>query len=356
MRMISINAIKGNEVIAKDVYSEFDTILMPVGTVLKKEYAYRLKDLNITHVFIEDELATGVKVEEMTELKIKEDCEKIVKETLDRFIQCGNVELENIKVAAQKIIFNLLEQPKVIYNMSGIRNHNEGVYAHSINVSGLAVFLALRMKLSKEKVNEIAIGSLLHDIGHKYMKEKIRDIEYNQLNEKEKKELKMHVIYGYSALEYESWIPKRAKDIIINHHEHMDGSGYPRHLEGEKVKLFTNIVTVCDLFDRMVYGIYEKPMKIHKVIEYIVGQGGLKFDLDVVKVFNASIAAYPNGTIILTNEGEVGIVLRQNASCPTRPVIRMLKKASGEFYEQWVEKDLIKELSLFIEDTMTEEV
>lgn len=352
MRKININGIKGNEVLAKDVYSKFDTILMPVGTIIKMEYKERLKDLNINHIFIEDDISKGVNTKEITEIQIKEECQKAVTETLDKFIQCGNSELEKIKEVAEKIVNELLEQPEIIYNMSGVREENEDVYAHSINVCGLSVFIALRMKLPKEKVKEIAVGSLLHDIGFKFIKRSWDGCTYDQLAEKEKKELKMHVVYGYSAVEYETWISKMAKDIILNHHEKVDGTGYPRHLKKEKLNIGTNIVSVCDTFDRYVYGIFNRAKKVHEVIEYIVGQGGKKFDIEVVKVFNKSVAAYPNGTVVLTNKSEMGIVLRQNISFPTRPIIRLLRDAQGRQYKDWIEKDLVKELTLFIVDTI----
>ena len=65
-----------------------------------------------------------------------------------------------------------------------------------------------------------------------------------------------------------------------------------------------------------------------------------------------SVAAYPNGTIVITNEKETGIVLRQNAKCPTRPVIRIITDCNGNKVTSWIEKDLKKELTLFIRDTI----
>ena len=72
----------------------------------------------------------------------------------------------------------------------------------------------------------------------------------------------------------------------------------------------------------------------------------------MVEVFNRSIAAYPNGSTVLTSEGEVGVVVRQNKEMPTRPILRMISNKQGEKYQGVVEKDLVKELSLFIKDTI----
>ncbi len=352
MRKISVKSIKGDEVLAQDILSEYDTLLMSAGVVLKKEYVYRLEDMGIQYIYVEDVYAEEVNEENITEIKIKEQCKKVVQETMDKFFYCGNSELEVLKEVAQEIIVDLLEEPEIMYNVSGVRQKVESAYSHSINVAALAVFLALRMRISKDQVREIAIGSLLHDIGYTYVKTDMKDKKYEEYSEKEKKEMQMHVIYGYTAIEKQNWISKLAKDIILHHHEYVDGTGYPMHIDGEKIRLGTKIVAICDTFDRLIYGNLGEAMKVHEAMEYIASNAGIKFDSKVVEVFNRSIAAYPNGSTVLTSEGEVGVVVRQNKEMPTRPILRMISNKQGEKYQGVVEKDLVKELSLFIKDTI----
>ena len=71
MRSVSVNVLKGNEIIAKDIISESGIILMSEGTVVKKEYISKLIELVITNIFIKDEIAEGIKVDELIEIKIK---------------------------------------------------------------------------------------------------------------------------------------------------------------------------------------------------------------------------------------------------------------------------------------------
>lgn len=351
MRKILVDSIAGTEILARDVYSDMDTILMSAGITLKKEYAERLKTLNINYIYIEDELAQGINEQEIIEKKIKEQCQDVVKETLQKYAYCGDAQLERLKAVAEEIIYDLLEQPEVMFNMEGVRQNSDSVYSHSLNVCALSVFVALRMKLPKEKVEEIAVGSILHDIGFSYLPIDYRNIRFEELTEKEFKEIKKHAIYGYSAIEKEAWISDAAKNIILSHHERLDGSGYPLRLRAEKIKLETRIVSVCDAFDCFVYGYFTPQMKVHEAIEYIVSQGTTQFDLSVTQMFKNSVAAYPNGTIVITNEGEFGIVLYQNKGFPTRPVIRMIYDSGGNKYKEWVQKDLTKLLTLFIRDT-----
>ena len=354
MRKLAIKAIKGDEILAQDIISDYDTLLMSAGVVLKKEYVHRLEELGIQHIYVDDAYAEGIEKKDITEIKIKEQCQKEVQETLDRFVYCGNSKLEVLKEVAQEIIVDLLEEPEIMFNVSGVRQKSESAYSHSINVAALAVFIALRMNLKKEKIREIAVGSLLHDIGYTYVNTEIKDKKYTDFSDKEKKEMQMHVIYGYTAIENEKWLSNTAKDIILHHHEYVNGTGYPMHIDGEKMRMGSKIVAVCDTFDRLIYGVFSPCMKVHEAIEYIMSNAGIKFDLKVAKVFNTSIAAYPTGTIVTTNYGETGIVLRQNKEQPTRPVIRILKDSEGKPCKEWLEKDLLKELNIFIEDTVEE--
>lgn len=351
MRKILIENIKGNEILAKSIYSNLDTILMPQGTKIKKEYVEKLKNLSIESIYVEDDISQGIKIEEITENYIKDHCQKIIAKTIDRYTYSGNMEKEDIKTIITEIMDDILKQPEVIFNVAGVRQKNEETYSHCLNVCALSILISLRMKLPRRKIYEIATGSIIHDIGYINVNiENRRD--YDLYSEKEKKKLQMHVIYGYSDIENEGWIKSASKDIVLLHHERLDGKGYPMKLRGDKIGIGVRIVSVCDTFDNLVYGHYTKPMKVHEAIEYIGSLSGQKYDSDVVKIFNKSVAAYPVGSIVVTNENEKAIILKQNYKFPTRPVIRILKDKDGNEMKNWVEKDLIEELNLFIYDTL----
>lgn len=352
MRIISIDSVKGNELLAKDIVNNTNSILMTAGTVVKKEYIDRLRELDIEYIYVEDDLAQGVNLTESLELQIKDQCQEAVREILLKYSYHNETELEEIKSIADEIIYDIMKEPEIMYNLSSIRNKSESTYSHSLNVCALSVILALKLKLARNKIREIAIGCLLHDIGFTYISLDYRNLLLVNCSEKEQKEIKKHIIYGYSAIEKMKWLSSTSKDIIISHHERIDGSGYPFHLKDEKIKIGSKIAAICDEFDSMVYGNLVKKMKVHDAIDFIVSQAGVKFDFTVVQAFVASVAAYPTGALVITNQGEIGIVLRQNPKCPTRPVIRIIKNKEGKKPSEWVEKDLTKELTLFITDTI----
>ncbi len=352
MRRISLDTVKGNEMLARDILIGSGILLMPAGTIVKKEYIKKLMELDIDTIYIEDELSKGVQNQDNIEIIIKDHCQDIVREIIEKYSYQGNGELEEIQLVAEAIINDVIKQPEVMFNISGVRKKSESTYSHSINVCALSVLLALRMKLSKSKVRDIAVGSLLHDIGYNYMNFDYLNYNYHDSKEADRKELMKHVVYGYSSVIKEDWLTLVSKNIILCHHERLDGSGYPFHLKEDKIKIGSKIVAICDYFDSKVYGYLVPKMKVHDTINYIISQAGVKFDFDCVNYFMESVAAYPNGTAVITNEGEKGIVLRQNMKCPTRPVLHMISDSRGKKYSSWVEKDLKKELTLFIVDTI----
>lgn len=354
MKRVHIDEIVGTEVLAKDIMTNSGATLMISGTVIKKEYAQKLKFLNINDVYIREIHgkvieAEDIKIEEPMESKIKMQCQQRVKETIELYASYGIEQLTPIISIADSIIADILEQPEVVYNICGIREKSEGVFAHCVNVCALSVLIAIRMKVPLERIKEIAIGSLLHDIGITYY-ERMIDLEESQRNEKLHIEFKKHVIYGYSIVNSEPWISPTAKDIVLSHHERLNGSGYPFGIEGKKIKKATKIVSVCDVFDNLVYGISGPRYKVFEAIDYIVSQAGTLFDLTVVKVFLDTVAAYPNGSVVITNRGDRAIVIRQNRKCPTRPVIRRIEDVNGIAYIGEKDLNLVEDLTLFIVD------
>lgn len=352
MRIISVDSVKGHECLAKDILNENNSVLMTAGTIIKKDYVSRLKELNIEYIYVEDEIGQGIDLTDSLELQIKEQCQEAVREILTKYTYQTDYELEDIISVADEIIYDIMKEPNVIFNLSSIRNKSDSTYSHSLNVCALSVILAFKLKLPKKKIREIAIGCLLHDIGFTFMTKDYSNALLEECSERDQKEIKKHVIYGYSIVDKMSWLSSTSKDIILSHHERMDGSGYPFRLKGDKIKIGSRIAAVCDEFDSRVYGNLVPKMKVHDAIDFIVSQAESKFDIEVVKAFVASVAAYPIGALVITNENEIGIVLRQNPKCPTRPVIRIIQDANGKKPSEWIEKDLTKELTLFITDTI----
>ena len=352
MRRIQTEQITGKEILAKDIYSASGVVLISEGTLLKRSYVDKLLELKITDVFVEDEISRDISASDITEEAISVQCTEKLKETIERFSYTTEEEMKELSTVTTELMEGVLMQDEVIYTISNVRNHSQSLYEHMLSVASIAVLVAVRAGYSREEAKNIAMGALLHDIGFTSVKVPYKNEILEDQKEDDKKEIKRHVVYGYIEVEQQTWLSQVVKEIILYHHERMDRSGYPFHLPGEKLKPEVRLIMICDAFDNMVYGNLEKRKKVYEAIDEIMKNSGTKFDTELVKIFVRSVAAYPTGTIVLLNNGERGIVIKQNAEAPTRPLLRMLEEDTMGGWISKDERDLAEELTLFIVDTI----
>lgn len=352
MRRIRVTEIRNGDILGRDLFSSSGVVLMSEGTGLKKEYIARLVELGVEQVYIAEEekkeLSSGAVIEE----EVRVQCGEQVRSTIQRYTYAEKDELKEIIKVADEIMTDLLNQPEIMYNVSCVREKSNALYLHSVNVAAISTLIALRAKLPKKKVREIAIGALLHDIGYTTVTADLSTVNMEDCEEKVRKEVMHHVVYGYTDVEKKDWVSKTVKDIILHHHERLDGSGYPFHKTGSHLKPEVRIVSLCDQFDSMVYGNLMPRCKVRDAMEYIMSQAGVQFDFSLVQLFMESVAAYPIGITVITNEGDTAEVVRQNFKFPTRPVIRLVCDANGKPYGENEERDLTKCLTLFIKDSV----
>lgn len=352
MRRIKTEQIRGSEILAKDVHAGSGVVLISEGTILKKEYIDKLLELRITDVFVEDEISVDIQVQDITEEKISEQCAEKLKDTLERFSFSSGEELKELSRMTTEVMEGVLLQDEVIYTISNVRNYSQSLYEHMLSVASLSVLIAVRAGYSQAETKEIVLGALLHDIGFINVKEPYRGVILEEEPEGVQKEIKRHVVYGYIEVEQQDWISPVSKEIILYHHERMDRTGYPFHMPGDKLKPQVRLVGLCDAFDNMVYGNLEKRKKVHEALDELMKAGGNRFDPELVKIFVNSVATYPTGCIVQLNNGECGLVLRQNAETPTRPLIRLVERNEEGVWVRKEELDLSEELALFIVDTV----
>lgn len=398
MKKVKVKSLKGNEILALPIVTDGGTVLIHADVELKPELINRAIRLGIKSLYIKDypeevinkenynhivisseddyddvynegqdvsdSECADVKNEKKTEYnnkyienhiyKVEEtaiNSRTIIKNVLEKHIYRHNSDLKIIGEQAEKIIESVIEEPEVITNITEMRNISTDMYTHCINVCALSTSMALRLKMSEKQVRNISIGAILHDIGLRYIKVPYMNTNETYMNVKDALEYKKHTIFGYSSLQDEGWIPDIAKEIILLHHERIDGKGYPFQHKGNKIKTEVKLVSLCDDFESLISGVGSPKLKIYEAIEYIKANQGIKYDATITDKLLESVAVYPVGINVITSEGEMGVVVRQNHKFTDRPVIRMLKHADGSQYKDDVEKDLMEYLTLFIVDT-----
>ena len=348
MKLCSINELKEQDILARDVMADNYTVFLYKNTILNKNYIEKLINLNIPYVYIQDDISE----EEIVVLKkeIEEKSRSKVKEVILKHSYNNGNELKVLSQTADNIISNILEEEEVIENIYDIKERSADVYLHSISICVLATLVALKLGLDKERVHDIGVGCLLHDLGLRYMMIEYEDQDIETLSDKEMVEYKKHPVYGYTALKNENWLSKKSKEIILCHHEKIDGSGYPLH--ATEISVDTKIVSVCDTFDEMICGIGRKRMKIYEAVEYLKSFKNILFDGKIVDALLDFTAVYPSGSVIVTNNGDIAVVIKQNKGFPERPIIQITRDKFGNPIEEENIIDLIKVNNIFIDSVL----
>ena len=347
MKLCKVNDLTGKEILAKDIITPEYKILLSAGTILKQDYIQKLQELDIKDVYIKEDQPDAKTVIILRE-EVGENIRFKVKNILEKHTYSHNEELVELCQTADNIIRNILEEDGVIEKIFDIKGRSSDIYEHSINLCSLATIVALKMKLPQQTVHDIGVSCLLHDLGLRYLTIEYENQNLDMLSEAEYGEYKKHPVYGYSALRSENWISNASKNMILYHHERLDGSGYP--LRATEIPKECRIIQICDAFDEMICGIGCERSKVYEAVEYLKTFRNIKFDGEIVDIFLQFTAVYPAGSIVKTNEGETGVVLYQNKEFPDRPVIRITKDKKGKKVD--VIKDLIQINHIFIEEVI----
>ncbi|MCR5117317.1 MAG: HD domain-containing protein [Lachnospiraceae bacterium] len=346
MRLCKLSEIVGYEKLARSVTTQDYHELLSAGTVLKPEYVAKLMELGITEVLIDD---TKLMPEEVQILR--EDVEDIFREkvrsVLERHVYSDNAELEELSKTADSIISSILENEEIIEQIFDIRERSADIYEHSISVCSIAILLAAKLKLSREQMHDLGVACLFHDIGLRYLDFAYTNIDIDELEEKQKGEYRKHPVYAFTSLEKEEWISKESKLMILQHHERLDGSGFPMHAKDPDIT--SQILEVTDAFDEMICGIGCQRTKVYEAVEYLKATKGSKFSDKLVDLILEFTAVYPAGSLVSLNTGEIAIVLKQNKQFPERPVLKVVKDNEGEDIKEDRIIDLLDVRTVYIE-------
>jgi len=344
VRRVSLDNIQSGVILAKTVMTLEGRVLLASGTVLTEEYKKKLIANGITEIYIEDEISKGIHIPEVVREEIVTEAKRKIKLMMTNPSIKTSIDGQQVMEIVDSIITSLLSDKDIVANLSDIRSVDDYTFSHSVNVCILSLIIGIGFGYSIDQLKELGVGSILHDIGKVMIPGEILKKPV-QLNNKEFEEIKKHTVYGYELLKKNKGITTLASYISLEHHERMDGSGYPHKLKGDDINKAARIVAVSDVYDALTTDrVYRKKLMSHEVIDYITALGSHHFDQEVVDVFIRFIAYYPVGMGVILNTGERGIVKEYNKKYPVRPVVRVVADAAGNMLSKQKDVDLSSEL------------
>ena len=320
MRIRAVSKLIGGEILAEAILTREKEILIPKGTELKSEYIPLIQSLEIESLMLEDPYEDY----EKPHFIIQENSIKKYTESVRKLME-GHIYHENDKSLK---IFEVIANDivKEINNSTAeaildMKERSSNLYEHTIMVTLLSVLVGKKLKLDEQRLYNLALGCLLHDIGLRYVTIPYEDRDLTTVEPAEMFEYKKQTILGYSALQDEKWIPQISRKMILSHHENMEGTGFPMKQKYKETEC--RIIQACDAFDCYISGMECKRMSVQEALDIIIGNAGKKYDKAVVDNLVSTVAKYPVGTTVKTNVEERGVVISQTVD-PENPIIMIL--------------------------------
>lgn len=352
MRQVGVNSLKIGDILGKTILSSSGRILLGKGVKLTPLYIAKLKDMGISILYIEDEHFNDVIVEDIISEEHRRQAIQVLEKSM-RSVRLGkNLDGSELRRITNKIVEEIMFKKDILMSMMDMRSMDNQMFAHSVNVCVLSTVLGKAMFFDREKLETLAIGAMLHDIGKMQLDSKLLR-NNDDLNPEEVELLKTHTTLGFEDLRKRKDFSLVIAHIAFQHHENMNGTGYPRHLKEGEIHPFAQIVAIADLYDKFTTdqsGI--KRIMPYEACEILMGLAGTLYPLEMVRLFLKNIAAYPTGVTVRLNTGEIGVVVDQNLSMPARPIVRVFD--GSEFGSNNIkEYDMVEKRTIFIDEILT---
>lgn len=218
----------------------------------------------------------------------------------------------------------------IAVDISALKTSDEYTFKHSVDVATMSMIVAKKMEMKDSDVYNVGIAGLLHDMGKSKIPLEILN-KPAKLTAEEFEIMKQHSVYGYRILKEKNCYSEQIPLAVLQHHEKMNGSGYPMGVTSERISPYAKILSVVDVYDALVTERpYKKAMTQRDAIELLMSMTE-ELDINVMRSFLSSVILYPVDSIVDLSNGEKACVVRNHPESVLRPTVVGLE--SGQVYE-----------------------
>ncbi|MBS4041634.1 MAG: HD-GYP domain-containing protein [Flavobacteriales bacterium] len=359
MRFVPINSVKEGSQLAKTIFDKEGRILLSEGVKLSESLLRRVKANNIFSIYIHDEYSQN-EIEDIIKPELRQKAIKLIKDSFASFTkginQNSNNKMQAVKIKyeytnsinqlVKDILDDILSRQNIFVNLVDIKSMDNYTYEHSVNVTLLSLIIGIELNLNKDQLFELAVGAMLHDLGKTFVPVEIL-FKAGALKAEEFEIIKNHTTKGYEYLKNNIDISGVSRMVILQHHERIDGKGYPLNLKGQEINNLAKIVTIADVYDALTSDRpYRRAMSPNEALEYLMGGVDRFFEYQYVKAFIRRVIPYPEGTLVKLSSGDIAVIDKVNVEYPLRPQVRVIKQFKDR--QELIGLDLLNEKNLTI--------
>jgi len=261
----------------------------------------------------------------------------LVKEVVETIHREKPLPIRKAKRLMQKAVNAVQQDDSILLGLANIKNYDEYIFNHSVNVAIYAIALGQRIGIPKKHLSHLGMAGLFHDMGKTKIPEEILS-KTGKLSPEECSIMQSHPIVGTELImRMKEWgeLSIRMMEGAFEHHLRYDLTGYPTLTQKKEITLFGRIVATADFYDAFVRprANYRFPYVSEKIVGIMLERSGKDFDPAIAKAFINMIGVFPLGTLALMNTNEIGIVTRvqEDTELIDRPKVCLIYYSDGEY-------------------------
>ncbi|MBI9014304.1 MAG: HD-GYP domain-containing protein [Clostridiales bacterium] len=346
MRAIPTKYVKDGSILGENLYTAEGQVLVKSGAKLTTSLIGKIEGNRIYTVYVKD-VHSDIEVSRLLEQSFRVKGSMLIKELFSlaennkSILECH----DKLSAYANDVLYELKSFRHHAIEYIDIKNVDAYMYSSALNVALLSSLIAWDLHYNDDMVKQVFLGAIYHDIGIALLPNDVIN-KSTALTIEEKMMILNHPATGYEFSKGMSFLSAYIKQIILQHHECLDGSGYPLRNKGDEIAQIAQIVGISDVYDAMTSDRpYKRAVAPNEALEFLLGSGG-KYDKAVFDAFIGRITPYPRGSIVELSSGKHAVVDEVPKDFPLRPVIRIITPTADGYDYQ--EIDLKKHHNLVI--------
>ncbi|WPL18739.1 Cyclic di-GMP phosphodiesterase response regulator RpfG [Thiorhodovibrio winogradskyi] len=242
------------------------------------------------------------------------------------------LDLEQTAPMLTEMTDSIFRNQHALLGLQRIRRRDRYTFEHSVNVAVLMIAFGRSLGLERDVLHEIGTGALLHDIGKTLVPSDILN-KPERLTEHELKIMQEHVEHTERLLNAAPGISPASLQVAAEHHERMDGSGYPNRKAGEAISQFGRMAAIVDIYDAITSDrVYHQGMEPSLALRKLLEWSHYHVDSELVQHFIRCVGIYPVGTLVRLASQRIGMVMESNSNHLLQPVVRVFLDAKRRRY------------------------
>jgi HD-GYP domain-containing protein (c-di-GMP phosphodiesterase class II) len=237
--------------------------------------------------------------------------------------------IEDSSRIVENIATNISQNSESFVHLITLHLKKEYFEFHSLNVCMISLLLGRELKLKENEMKILGLAALLHDIGKRTLPPQLM-YKRGPLSKIENAMLITHCQRGKDILSKAKNAPDLAITVTHQHHEYIDGSGYPLGLKEHDIRFFSKIVAVANTFDNLTNPFTEEDMMLpNAALSHMYRNMGSRLPLVLVERLVKCLGVYPPGSLVELNNGKIGIVISINKMATIRPMVLIFNEKAS---------------------------